>query len=123
MKAKTKVWLEKNGEVFFGEGRCKLLEIIERTGSLNSAAKEMKMSYRAAWGKIKATEKRAGIKLIQTRAGGRVGGGSILTPEGKALTRCFEKLQKRVEDEAGRLCTEIFKTRKKSGDVEAKAKG
>ena len=35
-----------------------LLAAVDRRRSLNAASKELCMSYRAAWGKIKATEKR-----------------------------------------------------------------
>ena len=115
MKVKTKIWLEKDGEVIFGEGRCRLLQILEKSGSLNAAAKEMKMSYRAAWGKVKTMEKRSGLKLLQTRAGGKVGGGSILTPEGIALLRGFERLKKRIEQEAGRILLATFKNGKIPG--------
>src|SRR3990167_5564785 len=80
MKAKFKIWLEEKGGVAFAEGRRMLLESIDRLGSLNAAAKELGMSYRAAWGKIKATEKALGIKLLEVTTGGKGGGGATLTP-------------------------------------------
>ena len=85
MKVKFKIWLEEKGGVAFAEGRKMLLESIERLGSLNAAAKELGMSYRAAWGKIKATEKVLGIKLLKVTTGGKGGGGATLTPEAKEL--------------------------------------
>ncbi|HHT9106902.1 MAG TPA: winged helix-turn-helix domain-containing protein, partial [Candidatus Wujingus californicus] len=56
MKVIFKIWLEENGGVAFSEGRKMLFDAIARRGSLNAAAKELGMSYRAAWGKVKATE-------------------------------------------------------------------
>jgi molybdate transport system regulatory protein len=85
MKSRFKIWLEKDGGVAFAEGRRMLLEAVDRLGSLNAAAKELGMSYRAAWGKIKATEKALGIKLLEVTTGGKGGGGAVLTPEAKEL--------------------------------------
>src|SRR3990172_11267928 len=91
MKAKFKIWLEEKGGVAFAEGRRMLLEAVDRLGSLNAAAKELGMSYRAAWGKIKATEKALGIKLLKVTTGGKGGGGATLTPEAKELVRKYKK--------------------------------
>ncbi len=68
------LWLETEKGVFFGQGRLQLLEYIEYTGSLNAAAKALGMSYRAAWGKIKATEDALGFQLIEQPEGKRGGG-------------------------------------------------
>jgi len=48
MKVRTKVWIEDDrGKVVFGVGRVRMLEAIRRLGSMNKAAKGLKMSYRA----------------------------------------------------------------------------
>ncbi|MBM4065374.1 MAG: LysR family transcriptional regulator [Planctomycetes bacterium] len=91
MKAKFKIWLEEKGGVAFAEGRRMLLEAVDRLGSLNAAAKELGMSYRAAWGKIKATEKALGIKLLEVTTGGKGGGGATLTPEAKELVSKYKQ--------------------------------
>lgn len=96
MKAKFKVWLEEKGGVAFAEGRKMLLEAVDRRGSLNAAAQEMGMSYRAAWGKIKATEKALGAKLLVVTTGGRGGGGAVLTPEAKELLSKYKQYTDRV---------------------------
>ena len=96
MKVQCKIWLEKNGGVAFAEGRRMLLEAVDRLGSLNAAAKELGMSYRAAWGKIKATEKVLGIKLLTVTTGGRGGGGATLTPEARKLISKYKKLTERM---------------------------
>ena len=52
-KVRTKLWLhDEEGNVIFGMGRTKMLEAIERCGSISAAAKELKMSYRAVWARI-----------------------------------------------------------------------
>jgi molybdate transport system regulatory protein len=91
---KSKVWIEdENGAMIFGDGRVQLLNAVDKSGSLLSAAKELRMSYRAAWGKIKATEERLGRRLLISRAGGNSGGGSQLTPFGKALVERYRHLK------------------------------
>lgn len=92
-----KVWLEKEGAVF-GEGLYRLLLGIDRAGSIAAAAMEMGMSYRAAWGKIKAAEKKWDIHLVTTRVGGEAGGGAILTGEARMLLERFRELQQETEN-------------------------
>ena len=96
MKVRFKIWLEANGGVAFAEGRRLLLEAVNRLGSLNAAAKELGMSYRAAWGKIKATEKALGMKLLEVTTGGKGGGGAVLTPEAKELLSKYKKYINRI---------------------------
>ncbi len=45
---KSNVWLEdRKGRIIFGLGRMRIQTAIEKCGSLNAAAKTLKMSYRA----------------------------------------------------------------------------
>ncbi|HHT9104596.1 MAG TPA: winged helix-turn-helix domain-containing protein [Candidatus Wujingus californicus] len=97
MKVIFKIWLEENGVVAFSEGRKMLLEAIDRLGSLNAASKELGMSYRAAWGKVKATEKALGAKLLNVTTGGKGGGGAVLTQEAKELLSNYKKYKKRID--------------------------
>ena len=70
MKIRFKVWLEKTGQqVLFGEGRMQLLQAIADQGSLAQAAKKMEMSYRAAWGRLKASEDSTGLSPDGKRYG------------------------------------------------------
>jgi len=98
---KSKIWIEdENGDLIFGSGRMKILKAVEKHGSILAAAKELRMSYRAAWGKIKAIEERIGKPLLHRRTGGASGGGSDLTPVGKELIRRFEYLDNIVKNAA-----------------------
>lgn len=96
MNARFKLWIEKDGKVVFAEGRKVLLEAVDELGSLNSASKKLGMSYRAAWGKIKATEKRLGVRLLEANIGGRGGGGARLTQDARRLLAQYERYKKRV---------------------------
>lgn len=91
MKPVTKITLtDDNGIKFFGEGPCRLLHSVEKTGSLRSAAMEMEMAYSKASKILKQAESALGFSLTSRSAGGKDGGGSILTPEGKQLLAQYE---------------------------------
>lgn len=84
MKAATRItFFDDNGEKFFGEGPARLLRGVEVHGSLRSAAMSMEMAYTKALKLIKQAEAALGYPLITRTTGGKDGGGSILTPEGK----------------------------------------
>ena len=95
MEIKHKVWIEKDGKVLFGKGRDNILKAIEEQHSLNAAAKELGMSYRAAWGRLKASEERMGIKLVET---GIKEKSMQLTPVARKMIERFEKLERDVEE-------------------------
>ncbi len=89
MDIRCKIWLEKDGEVLFGKGRAELLDAIEEYSSLRGAAKKLNMSYRAAWGRLRASEERLGFKLVNTDPARK---GMQLTPEGKTLLDAYKRL-------------------------------
>jgi molybdate transport system regulatory protein len=94
MKIRHKIWLEKNGKTIFGKGREDLLHAIEEHKSLYGAAKKLNMSYRAAWGRLKASEARLGVKLTYSDGQGKA---LHLTPEAKDLLAKFDKLEEDLE--------------------------
>lgn len=93
---RSKIWIEdEQGNVVFGEGRYRILEIVDRLQSLQAAANELKMSYRAVWGRIRASEERLGQSLVT-----REGKGSRLTPFAAKLMTQYRKLQETIRDES-----------------------
>ncbi len=92
LELKYKIWLEANGRVVFGQGRRELLEAIEQCKSLNAAAKKLNMSYRAAWGRLKASEERLGFKLVDHVAGEAM----HLTKEARTLLAEFKALEEQL---------------------------
>ena len=92
MQLVTKITLtDDNGTKFFGEGPCRLLRCVEKTGSLRSAAMEMEMAYSKASKLLKQAEANLGFSLTTRSAGGKDGGGSVLTPEGKRWLEQYER--------------------------------
>lgn len=98
-----RVWIRYNDTVF-GEGLFQLLRRVSSSGSISHAAADMKMSYRQAWGKIRKAEKVMGVRLVEAKAGGHLGGGTRLTPEGEDLLSRYGKFR----DEVTRLVEESF---------------
>lgn len=100
------LWLETTEGMFFGTGRALLLVKIEEFGSLKKAAEDLGMSYRAAWGKIRATEKVLGVKLIAQN--GCKKGGHRLTEHGLLLKEKYLLWFQEVELWALKRAREVF---------------
>lgn len=101
---RSKTWIEdSSGNVVFGEGRYRILELVDRHRSLQKAAGELKMSYRALWGRIKASEQRLGYRLVA-----REGRGSCLTPFGHKLMTRYRQLQDRICREADLMYEDLM---------------
>ena len=79
-KPKLKVWVTFGEDLKFGDGRARLLELIEQRGSLRRAAGELAMSYRNAWGYLRDLERGAGFKFVERVPGGGPQGGMRLPP-------------------------------------------
>ena len=91
MKASTRItFFDEQGEKFFGEGPARLLRGVEEQGSLRAAAMTMGMAYTKAMKLVKQAEASLGYPLIARTTGGKDGGGSILTPEGKRWLLTYE---------------------------------
>ena len=108
-KVTGSLWLECEGERFFGPGRVELLKGIEETGSINKAAKKMRMSYKKAWEMISALNAQATKPFVITQTGGENGGGSVITEEAKLLINYHQQLRERflefLEKETQQLIT------------------
>lgn len=95
MDLKVKWWLEKNGGLVLGKGRCMLLEAIDQKGSLREAARVCDISYRAAWGKLRASEERLGEALVETQPGKR---GMKITPRARQLLKIFHSIDQKLQE-------------------------
>lgn len=106
------LWLESGESVYFGMGRLMLLDMIEEHGSLRKAAEAMGMSYRAAWGKLRATEDALGVVLVESSGTRR--GGCHLTPAGRRIRDRFRAWFTAVEKVAVDQAQYIFAERVQS---------
>ena len=109
MQAVTKITLlDEIGEKFFGEGPGRLLHGVEETGSLRAAANAMGMAYSKALRILKNAENALGFPLTERSTGGKNGGGSTLTPEGKEWLRRYEEYRDACMEANRRLYLEFF---------------
>lgn len=76
-----------------GAERIRLLEAVAKEGSISAAARAVGITYKAAWDAIDAMNNLFGRPLVEAQAGGRRGGGTMLTPEGVKLVETFHRLQ------------------------------
>lgn len=101
---RSKIWIEDNdGNVVFGLGRMSILEAINQHGSMNAAAKQLKMSYRSVWCRIRESEERIGKELVI-----RQGKGSVLTDFAKQLLTQFKELEFKFTQEADHIFDEFM---------------
>jgi len=109
IKIRSRVWLVNDeGEVVFGNGRAVILKAVDETGSMAQAAKKLGMSYRAVWGKVKATEERLDKKLVTKCVGRRKGKNTCLTPVARTLIQQFDELERLSEDHVDKAARDLF---------------
>ena len=109
MKAVSKItFLNDAGEKFFGEGPARLLHGIVQTGSLRAAAMSMDMAYTKALKLIRNGETALGFALIHRSTGGKDGGGSSLTTEGKEWLQRYEAYRDACKQANSKLYLEFF---------------
>ncbi|ACM92289.1 molybdenum-pterin-binding protein [Nautilia profundicola AmH] len=99
MKIKGNFWIEKDGKSFLGKGRIELLKKIDKYGSISRAAKEMKMSYKAAWDAVDIINKLAKDQVVEKMSGGKGGGGTRVTEYGKKLIDLFESAEEKFRND------------------------
>jgi molybdate transport system regulatory protein len=105
LRPRSKVWLERDGEVVLSEWRVELLEAVAATGTLAAAAAQIGVPYRTAWTRLREIEAGLGFKVLDTQTGGAEGGASTLTAEARLMLDRFHQ----VADGVGRLVDERFR--------------
>lgn len=108
MQPRLKLWIEQDGRIALSDYRVRLLEQVQRSGSLAHAAAKMGLSYRRAWGKVKELEANLGVALVMSETGGAGGGGTRLTPAGERLVQGYARFHDLMEDALSRAFAESF---------------
>ncbi len=98
-----RLWVDKAGEAFLGHGRIALLRQIDEQGSISAAAREMGISYKGAWQAVDAMNNLADRPLVERTTGGKHGGGTLLTDEGRRAVTMFAS----VEEEYRRFLSRL----------------
>ena len=93
-----KIWLSTpDDKGIMGDGKWQILKAIEEHGSLRAATKALGITYRRTWGDLKEIEEILGISLLDKSRGGKDGGQTQLTPEGRKLVQAFDELHEKAD--------------------------
>lgn len=93
-----RLWLTRRGRgEVLGHDQFMLLQKINEGETLTYAAESLGMSYRKAWDRIRNCEREMGFPLIETTRGGRDGGGTALSEDGKKLLEAYVSLRAEMD--------------------------
>jgi molybdate transport system regulatory protein len=95
--ANLKGWLSWDGAFFVGPRYIRLLEGVEREGSIRLACRGTGMSYRTCLNRVRQMERILGKAVLETRRGGAQRGGAMLTPAGREVVRVYRQWRVEVE--------------------------
>ncbi len=107
LRAKVDISLARKKN-FLNLETVEFLIAIDWLGSMNKACKETKIPYSRGWTMINDAEEQMGHALIRRQTGGKKGGSSSLTREGKDLIKKYLALQETVESAAEEAFKKIF---------------
>lgn len=80
-------------EIAIGPGKAELLRLIEETGSISAAAREMGMSYRRAWTLVETMNGAFREPVVEAATGGRGGGGARVTEFGREALERYRAME------------------------------
>lgn len=86
------LWVAAGSDRLAGPARMALLRAVAEAGSITQAAKAVGLSYKGAWDAVEAMNGAAGAPLVERSAGGRGGGSTRLTAQGRKLLERYEQV-------------------------------
>jgi len=105
MKLSTNVKIRIASEKpFYGPGPHQLLLLTQEIGSLREACRQMGISYSKGRMIVSLMEQQLGYAVINSQQGGKTGGKSFVTEEGKELMRNYSAFT----EEASLCIDELF---------------
>jgi molybdate transport system regulatory protein len=105
---RSKIWLEVDGSAVFGDGKCHWLAMIDQLGSLRAVATALGMSYRGLWGRLRETERRLGVPLVEKHTGGRQGGSTRLTADGRRFLQAYNRFRDGINEHVDRKAADLL---------------
>jgi molybdate transport system regulatory protein len=88
--------LRRHGRLLIGRDRIALLEAVDEHGSITRAAQALGFSYKAGWDAVNAINNLLPRPAVLSRAGGKDGGGAVVTAEGRRLIIAFRHLEEHL---------------------------
>ncbi len=81
-----------DGEMVLGWGKIMLLRLIQETGSIAAAARQMEISYNHAWSLIRVMNQSFKSPLVETVRGGKGTGGAVITTAGEKVLALYQTM-------------------------------
>lgn len=94
--------------LFFDARASLLLTLINETHSVKGACRYMAISNGKAWTILNDLEKNLGYAVVERKQGGKQGGKTYLTEEGKLFLEKYRKFEEQVKQYARKSFFEIF---------------
>src|SRR5215471_2724385 len=88
-------------DIALGPGKVELLRLLTEVGSLNEAARRLKMSYMRAWLLVRTMNQCFRQPLITAERGGRSGGGMRVTETGHRALALYDTIESSALAAAG----------------------
>jgi molybdate transport system regulatory protein len=85
-----------------GPGKIRLLEAIQKTGSISQAGRSLRMSYRRAWLLVDDLNRCFREPVVTTQPGGARGGGAALTRFGRDVIKKYRAIETQAASAAKR---------------------
>lgn len=98
---RIKAQILRGQQIAIGPGKADLLEAVEKTGSIAAAGRRLGISYRRTRDMIDILNQCWGCPVVETEKGGKSGGGSRLTPRGRAVLSAYRALEEALCAVAG----------------------
>jgi molybdate transport system substrate-binding protein len=102
--------MDRRGQTILDQQVADLLVALDRTGSINAAAKLLQVSYRHAWLILNEANVNAGTPLFEATVGGSRGGGTRLTEHGRGALHIFQQVQRQVGTAAAKSLTRMIRS-------------
>lgn len=93
---------------FFTEDSVRLMEEIDRLGSVKEACRHIGISYSKGWEIINTAEDGIGYRLVERQTGGKYGGAAYLTDRGRELVVLYRQMERELSEKAEDMFDHIF---------------
>lgn len=93
LRVASTLTLESAGTALAGKRWMALLAGIEQTRSISAAARQVGLSYKAAWDAVEAMNNLSDGALVVRSKGGSGGGGTTLTARGRQLVKTYAAVE------------------------------
>lgn len=105
LRPRIKGWLVFEEEFLMGPRYVRLLEGIDRFGSIRAACREVGLSYRTCLNRLRQMERVLGTPVVRTTRGGSRGGSAELTEEAREVVGLYRGWRGELE----RVSDDLFR--------------